>query len=309
MDHVVETQAVSRSFGRIEAVRQLDLAVRAREVFGLLGPNGAGKTTSVRMIGATLLPSSGRILVCGSDTAGAPDEVKRVIGYMAQKFSLYGDLTVRENLRFFAALYGLHGHGSRTAMSRAVELTDLAGLEDRLADALSGGQKQLLALGVAIVHHPKLLILDEPTAGLDPMHRQKIWDLLYLLAAEGTTILVTTHGMDEAERCQRLGFINRGRLLAVGTPRELKKTIEGRLYTKSHAELPRGTEAARRVDGVAWAHPHQGEIRICLKRDGPAAPAAVARALGGGSLDRATPGLEDVFYDLATGATASEDPA
>ncbi len=279
---------VVRYYGELRAVHDLSLSVEEGEIFGLLGPNGAGKTTTVRMVGATLRPSSGRVTIAGLDTVSDSDAVKRLIGYMAQRFSLYEDLTVIENLRFFAALYGLRGDRCRKAIAEAVELVDLADFSGRLAGNLSGGQRQLLALAVAVVHRPKLVILDEPTAGLDPIHRQKIWDLLYQLSSGGQTILVTTHGMEEAERCRRLAFINQGCLLAVDTPERLRALLQGRLFVSGAADLARDLERLRLDDRVAWAHAHQGLARLCLRVPGPFADAEPIPAT-----------LEDVFYDMA----------
>jgi drug efflux transport system ATP-binding protein len=213
----VVVRGLRKQFGELVAVEGLDLAIRRGEVFGLLGPNGSGKTTTIRMLCGLLQPSGGEATVVGFSVARESASIRRRIGYMSQRFGLYDDLTVLENLRFYATIYGLHGADRR---ARIAELLDDLGLRDRadqLARTLSGGWKQRLALACATAHHPAMLFLDEPTAGVDPASRRLFWQWIYALAAAGTTILVTTHYMDEAERCERLAFLSRGRLIAVGT--------------------------------------------------------------------------------------------
>jgi ABC-2 type transport system ATP-binding protein len=215
---------LSRRFGQIVAVDRLDLEVAGGEIFGFLGPNGAGKTTVVRMLCGLLAPSSGQAWVAGHDVVAETRLVKQSIGYMSQRFGLYNDLTVRENVVFFS---GVYLPGRRRALSRADEVLEemgLTGRADQLAGTLSGGWKQRLALATALAHDPALLFLDEPTAGVDPVSRREIWDLIYALQGKGRTLFVTTHYMEEAERCNRIGFIHKGRLVALGTPAALKAT-------------------------------------------------------------------------------------
>ncbi len=205
------------------AVDNLDLTINRGEVFGLLGPNGSGKTTTIRMLCGLLEPTSGSASVAGSDVTKSPDTVKQHIGYMSQRYGLYDDLTVYENIRFYAAIYGLR-RGPREA--RIKELGQELGLDARMnqrAGTLSGGWKQRLALACATAHKPPVLFLDEPTAGVDPVSRRRFWTRIHALAAAGTTILVTTHYMDEASQCARLGFLSRGHLIALGTPEEIPK--------------------------------------------------------------------------------------
>jgi ABC-2 type transport system ATP-binding protein len=220
---VVETHGLVRRFGDLVAVRGVSLTVRAGEIFGLLGPNGAGKSTVIRMLCGILDPSAGSARVVGFDLATEAERIKERIGYMTQRFSLYEDLTVEENLRFYAGLYGVPG-GRRGLAARVEESLARAGLIDRrrqIAGTLSGGWKQRVALASATIHAPPLLFLDEPTAGVDPVSRRDFWDLIHRLAAEGTTVLLTTHYMDEAERCHRLSFVFGGVLLDTGTPDEI----------------------------------------------------------------------------------------
>jgi ABC-2 type transport system ATP-binding protein len=217
----VTTSRLRKTFGSLVAVDALDLEIKRGEVFGLLGPNGSGKTTTIRMLTGLMQPTSGDASVVGFDVRRESEAIRRNIGYMSQKFGLYDDLTIVENIRFYAGVYGLLG-AEREA--RIVELMDELGLAERaqqLAGTLSGGWKQRLALACATAHRPAMVFLDEPTAGVDPVARRRFWEIIYMLAARGTTILVTTHYMDEAERCQRLAFLSRGHLIGVGTVQEI----------------------------------------------------------------------------------------
>ncbi len=217
----ISTHALRKTFGDLVAVESLDLDIARGEVFGLLGANGSGKTTTIRMLTGLLTPTSGEAMVVGHDIAREPEEIRRVIGYMSQKFGLYDDLTVRENLRFYATVYGLHGSARAERMAELLDELGLTPRANQMAGTLSGGWKQKLALACATAHRPAVLFLDEPTAGVDPAARRRFWEIIYGLASSGTTILVTTHYMDEAARCQRLAFLSRGHLIAVGTPNEI----------------------------------------------------------------------------------------
>ena len=203
------------------AVDHLDLKIGTGEVFGLLGPNGSGKTTTIRMLCGLMTPTAGSATVAGYDVIAEPEQVRRRIGYMSQRFGLYDDLTVAENMRFYASLYGLRGDARRRRIEEQLTELGLAERAGQLAGTMSGGWKQRLALACATAHHPAMLFLDEPTAGVDPASRRLLWQWIYGLAKQGTTILVTTHYMDEAERCERLAFLSRGHLIAVGTVSEV----------------------------------------------------------------------------------------
>lgn len=221
-EHAIECRGLTKRFGSYTAVNDVSLSVPQGAIFGFLGPNGSGKSTTIRMICGVLAPTSGSGTVLGLDLATDAEEIKQRIGYMSQKFSLYEELSVRENLDFYAGVYGLSGAAARSRKAELLELTGLAGREKQRSGSLSGGWKQRLALACALLHRPKLLVLDEPTAGVDPVSRRIFWQIIKGLAADGTTVLVSTHYMDEAETSDLIGFIYNSHLLALGTPERLK---------------------------------------------------------------------------------------
>lgn len=228
---VIETKQLCCKFGDFIAVHNLDISVTRGSIYGFIGSNGSGKSTTIRMLCGLLRPTSGKAIVLGYDTAVETEKVKQHIGYMSQKFSLYHDLTAIENLEFYAGLYGLRGKAKKERIDEVISLMQLAEKSTTLSGSLSGGTRQRLALGCAILHKPEILILDEPTSAVDPTSRRMFWNMLAELSAEGTTILVTTHFMDEAEHCDYIGFLKNGRLLVSGSPNELKHTLPGRLVT------------------------------------------------------------------------------
>jgi ABC-2 type transport system ATP-binding protein len=219
----VVAEGLTKRFGDYTAVDHVSFNIHSGEVFGWLGPNGAGKTTTIRMLLGLLKPSAGKVRVLGYDPVTQTKPMQAHVGYMSQLFTLYNDLTARENIRFYGRVYGLKRDELARREAEIIRMAGLEGRENTLTANLSGGWKQRLALGCAIVHNPKVIFLDEPTAGVDPISRREFWGLIYAMAKKGTTVLVTTHYMDEAELCQRVGFISRGRLVALGTPDELKQ--------------------------------------------------------------------------------------
>ena len=243
-EYAVVVRGLRKSFGSLVAVEGLDLAIRRGEVFGLLGPNGSGKTTTIRMLCGLMEPTAGSATAVGFDVVREAEQIRRRIGYMSQRFGLYDDLSVAENIRFYASIYGLHG-AARAA--RTAELVEELGLGPRLgqlAGTLSGGWKQRLSLACATAHRPAMLFLDEPTAGVDPASRRLFWQKIHALAAQGTTILVTTHYMDEAARCERLAFLSRGHLIAVGTVPEVLAQFHQPTIEDVFIELQRRDEGA-----------------------------------------------------------------
>jgi len=225
-EYAVVADGLTKRFGRFVAVDHASFQVKKGEVFGFLGPNGAGKSTTIRMLCGLLAPSAGSASVGGFDIAKNPDAVKERIGYMSQRFSLYEDLTVEQNINFYGGVYGLEGARLEERKRWAIEMAGLKGKENTLAHALSGGWRQRLALGCSVLHEPPILFLDEPTGGVDPVSRRNFWDLIYDLSHRGVTVFVTTHYMDEAEHCNTIGLIYGGKLIAIGSPMELKHSLD-----------------------------------------------------------------------------------
>ena len=303
----IEVRGLTRRFGAFTAVNDVSFAVRTGEIFGFLGSNGAGKSTTIRMLCGLLRPTSGTATVGGVDVPSDPEGVKRRIGYMSQRFSLYELLTVDQNIAFFGGIYGLDR--SRLAARRefVLEMAGLRGREQTLARDLSGGWRQRLALGCAVLHEPPILFLDEPTGGVDPLSRRQFWRLIGNLSAAGVTVLVTTHYLDEAERCHRIALIDAGRLATIGTIAEVKGIFAGRPIYEIRTGRP--VDAMRELDAMAGVQKTSlfgTAVHAVVASETISAAALQARLEGLGipvtAIDRVAPSLEDVFLDVVTGA-------
>jgi ABC-2 type transport system ATP-binding protein len=226
---IISTDRLSRSFKKIAALRDIALDVQRGEVFGLVGPDGAGKTTLLRLLAAVMIPTSGHVTVAGHDSVKNAEEIRTHVGYMPQKFSLYGDLSVRENLEFYADIFGVRGDERQRRFEQVLSFAHMSTITDRRAKQLSGGMQKKLGLACTLIHRPDVLLLDEPTTGVDPVSRREFWDLLTELHIQGTTIVVSTPYMDEAERCNRIGLLFKGQLIECGTPREIKALVKGQV--------------------------------------------------------------------------------
>lgn len=305
----IEARGLTKTFGPSRAVDQVDLDISAGEVFGFLGPNGAGKTTTIRLLAGIMEPTSGDARVLGFSVVREPENVKRHIGYVAQAFGLYGDLTVDENLKFYASLYGA---ADTMYMNELVERYGFAEHRRKLARDLSGGYRTRLALITALAHHPRLLFLDEPTAGVDPVTRKELWDLFYELKGGGTTLFVTTHYMEEAERCDRLAFIYRGRLVAAGPPNEMKEALTDRdVFEVETVYKPEIVEALRALPRVETFNQFGSVLRVILARDA-GNHGALCGALGRCGIPESRvrtgrPTMEDVFVCLTHAMRAPMD--
>ncbi|OIQ77929.1 putative ABC transporter ATP-binding protein YbhF [mine drainage metagenome] len=296
----VVARALTRRFGEFTAVDALDLRIARGEVLGFIGPNGAGKSTTIRMFCGLLTPTSGAAEVAGFDVRGQSQQLREHIGYMSQKFSLYGDLTVIENLQFFAGIYRVPRHELARRIDYAIAMSGLEGRADALVASLAGGWKQRLALGCAILHRPPVLFLDEPTSGVEPAARRLFWDLIHTLAGDGVTILVSTHYMEEAEYCNRIAIIDHGRLVATGSPGELRaRGLDGDLVEIACSPLGAALDLLLVLPGVIDAAIFGDRVHVLL---GPGAPqpgaiGALLRQAGlkAGEARRVRPSLEDVF--------------
>jgi ABC-2 type transport system ATP-binding protein len=311
-DCAIVARGLTKRFGTLVAVDQVDLDVPKASVYGFLGPNGSGKTTTIRMLCGLLTPSAGDISVLGLRIPEQAEALRRRIGYMTQKFSLFDDLSVRENLEFLAAVQGVPKARTRERIDTLVQRYHFDDREAQLAGTLSGGQKQRLALAGAIVHEPELLFLDEPTSAVDPESRREFWERLFDLADTGTTILVSTHYMDEAERCHRLAILDRGSLVADGTPTELTGALEGRTFAV-HAEQPRQAHRAlEKSPGVLSVAQIGNTLRVLAAPDADAVAnvqAALAQAGLQGESESVAPNLEDVFVSATRGRAERQEHA
>jgi ABC-2 type transport system ATP-binding protein len=296
---------LTRRFGDFVAVDRLTFEVKAGEIFGFLGSNGAGKSTTIRMLCGLLKPTSGTAMVSGLDVDREPEAVKRRIGYMSQRFSLYEQLTVDQNIRFFGGLYGLEGERFKARRGFVLDMAGLSGRERTRAIDLAGGWRQRLALGCAILHEPPIVFLDEPTGGVDPLSRRQFWSLIDSLSSSGVTVLVTTHHLDEAEHCHRVAIIDAGRMAALGTTDQLKQVFQGRAIVEVRAARP--VEAMRLLDAmpdVEKTSVFGTAVHVVLKIGAAGAESVATRLSAAGmpvtSVTMVQPSLEDVFLEMAS---------
>ena len=307
---VVIDKLVKR-FGGFVAVDNISLTVRKGEVFGFLGPNGAGKSTTIRMLCGLLTPTSGHAEVAGFDVAKKPESVRQNIGYMSQKFSLYNDLKVIENLRLFAGLYSVPSAVLKERIEWALTMSNLKGQEGLITGTLPGGWKQRLALGCAVLHRPPILFLDEPTSGVDPISRRQFWDLIHHMAADGVTVFVTTHYMEEAEYCNRLALIYRGKMVALGTPTELKRnSIKGDLLLVECNRLGEALDELKHVHGVIDVAVFGNALHMVVQNAAAAEPQIRAELrrheITVANVATIRPTLEDAFVALTSPRGAEE---
>jgi len=296
---VISVENLTRRFGDFVAVDHINFEVQAGEIVGYLGPNGSGKTTTIRMLLGLLKPSDGKATVLGYDVFKQSEEIRARVGYMSQKFAIYDDLTTLENLTFYGGVYGIN---DKARIQHTLELVGLKGHENTLTRDMSTGWRQRLSLGIALVHEPKLLFLDEPTSGVDPTARRAFWDLIYELAEGGVTILVTTHYMDEAEYCERVAVMRDGKLLAMDTPTNLKKSIiTGDVWEVYAHPLERGLEILSAMDGVDRVGLAGDHLRVISQRVEKDAMQSLLseKGISVEKIEKGEPTLEDVFLSLA----------
>jgi ABC-2 type transport system ATP-binding protein len=299
-DLAIEARGMRKDFGKVQAVRDLDLDVPRGRIYGFLGPNGSGKSTTIRMLCGLLTPTAGDITVLGYRVPEQAEELRRKVGYMTQKFSLYEDLTALENLQFMANVHSLNRRARLERIGAVSERYQLGDFLRQLAGTLSGGQKQRLALAAATLHEPDLLFLDEPTSAVDPENRRAFWETLFDLVAEGNTILVSTHYMDEAERCHSLAILDRGRLVAQGSPADLARAIDARVVVVESPQPRRVRKALEQHDFVLSSAQIGNTLRVLLRKDTPEPErllrdSIAAAGLPADSCAAAQPTLEDVF--------------
>ncbi len=307
--NAIATQGLRKVFGKTVAVEGLDLEVSRGELFGLVGPDGAGKSTTLRMLATVMRPSGGSGEVAGLNLHAHPEKIKRRIGYMPQRFSLYGELSVRENLEFFADIFRVHGPQREERFRQLLRFSRLESFQERLTRDLSGGMKQKLALSCALVHTPEILFLDEPTTGVDPVSRRELWRLLLGLWRGGTTIVVTTPYMDEAERCQRIGFMQAGRLLQIGAPARFREIYPHVVVELSCEDRHRARAALLSNDGVHGVEIFGDKIHVKVDSTGdwPRRLREILRSEGieSAGAREIPPSVEDIFLHLTRGAHGS----
>jgi ABC-2 type transport system ATP-binding protein len=301
-DLVIETENLARAFRNVVAVNGLNLNVRRGEIFGLVGPDGAGKTTTIRLLAAIMDPTDGWARVFGHDTVRQPEPIKRRIGYMAQRFNLYGDLSVWENLNFFADVFEVTGTVRRERIERLLHFARLTEFRNRRAAHLSGGMQKKLALACTLIHTPQIIFLDEPTTGVDPVSRRELWDILTELHLQGITLFVSTPYMDEAERCSRVGMMYQGQMVVCDTPERVKAMIEGELIALWPSDLRRAREVLAGLEGVLEMQTFGDQLRIFAQDTGQlitrARAALAAQDIEVREVRRTRPRMEEAFISL-----------
>jgi len=302
LSNIIETENLTRRFKNVTAVDGLNLAVQHGEIFGLVGPDGAGKTTTIRMLCAIMDPSEGSARVAGFDTVTEPEQIKRRIGYMAQRFNLYGDLSVSENLDFFADVFQVRGRERRERKERLLHFARLTEFQKRRAAHLSGGMQKKLALACTLIHQPEMIFLDEPTTGVDPVSRREFWDILTELHLQGITIFVSTPYMDEAERCSRVGLMYRGQIIVCDIPDHIKQLVPGDLLELRSSDLRRAENVVAGLEGVLEVQTYGDLLHIFVDRVGRCEPrllsALAAADIEVTSLRRTRPRMEEAFVSL-----------
>jgi ABC-2 type transport system ATP-binding protein len=300
----VQAQALTKRFGKVEAVSGIDLDVAAGEIYGLIGPDGAGKTTTIRMLAAVMQPTAGVARVSGYDTRREAERLRLQVGYMAQRFTLYGDLSVRENIDFYADIFGVRGAGRDQRILRLLQFARLDQFQKRDAGVLSGGMKKKLGLACALIHDPKVLFLDEPTNGVDPISRREFWDILSELHIRGVTIFVSTAYMDEAERCSRVGLMYQGKIIREGSPAALRQLVKGDLFSVRASDLPAAETLIRQVEGVHEVQVYGDRLHVFVVSSSECRPRIEAALRAGGlqniEIRTAAPRLEEAFISLVT---------
>ncbi len=299
---IIECRELIRRFGHVVAVDGLSLSIDRGEIFGLIGPDGAGKTTAIRLLAGVMLPSSGEARVLGLDTRRQAERIRQAVGYMPQKFSLYGDLSVKENLGFFADLFSVRGPERRRKIDELLGFARLTEFTGRRAAALSGGMQKKLALSCALVHSPQVIFLDEPTTGVDPISRREFWDILGNLHVQGVTIFVSTPYMDEAERCSRVGLMYEGKLVECGTPAALRQTAPGQLLAIWTPRILAAREVVRQIPGVLEVQTYGDLLHVFVDDAAESAPRLAAGLQAAGipvtEIKRTTPRVEEAFISL-----------
>ncbi len=308
----IEAEKLVKRFRKVEAVRGIDLDIARGEIYGLIGPDGAGKTTAIRMLAGVMKPSSGSARISGIDTIRQAERLRHLVGYMAQRFSLYGDLSVRENLEFYADVFGVRGPEREPQIRRLLRFARLEEFQGRAAGVLSGGMKKKLGLACALIHKPQVLFLDEPTNGVDPISRREFWDILSDLHIEGVTIFVSTAYMDEAERCSRVGLMYRGEIIRQGPPGELRQLVRGDLVAIVTTDLPGAQAAVQGLQGIYEVQVYGDRLHLFVDDAAKRQPEIVA-ALANASIPisqirPSVPHLEEAFISLVTHQSSERGP-